>query len=151
MPAPAPGSSSPLRGIGTGEDEADGFGDDDREGFEADGDGLGDDDREGFGDGDLDGFDADDREGFGGGGEGRRGLTGPWPSERGGTGVPSSARSTTSSGVPSAPRIPRTAAGLSSPYVARRRSISFRSVDTSRALSLGGSCRCWARSPTRLR
>ncbi len=45
----------------------------------------------------------------------------------------------------------RTAAGLSTVAFARRRSISSRSSDTSRIRAADGNCRCWAKSPTRLR
>ncbi|BAC71622.1 hypothetical protein SAVERM_3910 [Streptomyces avermitilis MA-4680 = NBRC 14893] len=45
----------------------------------------------------------------------------------------------------------RTTAGLSTGVFARRRSISLRSSETSRIRVPDGSCRCWARSPTRLR
>ncbi|WP_242704936.1 hypothetical protein [Streptomyces sp. IBTA2] len=63
----------------------------------------------------------------------------------------SAAAPTSSSGVPSLPMMRRTAAGVSAPSVARCRSISLRSVETSRIRAPDDSWCCWARSPTRLR
>lgn len=59
--------------------------------------------------------------------------------------------SRTSSGVPIRSRIRRTAAGVSGSYLARRRSISSRSPDTSLIRSPDDSCLRCAKSPTRLR
>ncbi|GFN05976.1 hypothetical protein Smic_45320 [Streptomyces microflavus] len=63
----------------------------------------------------------------------------------------SAAAPTSSPGVPSPPMMRRTAAGESAPPVARCRSISLRSVETSLIRAPDDSCCCWARSPTRLR
>ncbi|SCE54025.1 hypothetical protein GA0115253_1066526 [Streptomyces sp. Termitarium-T10T-6] len=71
-------------------------------------------------------------------------LPGPLPADGSGT-VPSpdrAAAATSSSGLPSLPMMRRTAAGESAPSVVRRRSISPRSVETSRIRAPDESCCC---------